>query len=74
MNRASSDGAVPGSGKIVGLVAAREMRERGRSKSFLISTVILVLGVAAAVVVPSVLGHDGRPVFRVEIVGRPARS
>ena len=72
MNRASSDGAVPGSGKIVSLVAAREMRERGRSKSFLISTVILVLGVAAAVVVPSVLGHDGRPVFRVEIVGRPA--
>ena len=73
MNRASGGGAVLASGRIVGLVAAREVRERGRSRSFLISTVILVLGVAAAVVVSSVLGHNGRPVFRVEIVGRPTQ-
>jgi len=52
----------------VRLVAGREVRERGRSKVFWIGTSVLLLGVAAAIVVP-VLGHHGQQTFRVGIVG-----
>lgn len=37
------------------LVAAREMRERGRSKAFLASIVLMLAGVVAAIVLPAVL-------------------
>ena len=49
----------------VRLVAGRELRERGRSKAFWIATSVLLLGVAAAIVVPATFGHHGQQTFRV---------
>ncbi|MCZ7528073.1 MAG: ABC transporter permease [Acidimicrobiia bacterium] len=43
----------------VRLVAAREIRERSRSGGFLASVVLMVLGVAAAIVLPAVLDTGG---------------
>ena len=40
------------------LVARRELRERGRSKAFLTSLVLMVLGVSAAVALPGLLEDD----------------
>ena len=37
------------------LVAAREMRERGRSSAFLASLLLMLIGVAAAIVLPAIL-------------------
>jgi ABC-2 type transport system permease protein len=37
------------------LVAAREVRERGRSRAFLASLLLMLIGVVAAIVLPSVL-------------------
>lgn len=42
------------------LVARRELRERGRSKAFLVSLVLMVLGVGAAVALPGLLEADDR--------------
>ena len=53
----------------VRLVAARELRERGRSKAFWIGTSVLVLGVVAAIVVSAIFGHHGEQTFRVGTVG-----
>lgn len=44
----------------VGLIAARELRERSRQKSFKLSTALMALGLLAAVVVPQVLSDRGR--------------
>jgi len=52
----------------VRLVAGREVRERGRSKVFWVGTCVLLAGVAAAIVVPAMLGHHGQA-FRVGTVG-----
>jgi ABC-2 type transport system permease protein len=41
------------------LVAAREIRERSRSGAFIASVVVMVLGVAAAIVLPAVLDTGG---------------
>ena len=53
----------------VRLVAGREVRERGRSKVFWVGTSVLLAGVAAAIVVPAVLGHHGQQTFQVGTVG-----
>jgi ABC-2 type transport system permease protein len=53
----------------VRLVAGRELRERGRSKAFWITTAVLLLGVVAAIVVPATFGHHGQQTFRVGTVG-----
>lgn len=39
------------------LIARREIAERSRAKSFRIVTVVLMLAVAAAVVIPALVGH-----------------
>lgn len=58
----------------VGLVAGREITSRLRSKSFLISTGVLMLAVLASVILSSVLGaQDGEPV-RVAVVGDAASA
>jgi ABC-2 type transport system permease protein len=44
--------------RAVRLVARREMRERSRSKGFRISTVVVLLGVAALVVLPKFLDSE----------------
>ena len=39
----------------VWLVAAREIRERGRSRAFLVSLLVMLLAVAAAIALPAFL-------------------
>lgn len=55
------------------LIARRELREGARARSFRIVTVILVLAVAAAVVIPAV-AHGPRKVQKVGIVGGSAAA
>ena len=50
------------------LVAAREIRETTRRKSFWIVLVVLALAATAAVVVPTLLDDDGTR-YRVAVVG-----
>ncbi|HEX6953516.1 MAG TPA: ABC transporter permease [Agromyces sp.] len=58
----------------VGLVAGREITSRLRSKSFLVSTGVLMLVVLASVILSSVLGaQDGEPA-RVAVVGDAASA
>ena len=40
------------------LVAAREVRERGRSRAFVVSLVLMLLAVATAIVLPALLDQD----------------
>ncbi len=42
----------------VGLVAARELRERLRGRVFRVATVLILAAVAAAIVIPAQLGHN----------------
>ena len=53
----------------VRLIAGRELRERGRSKTFWIGTSVLLLGIVAAIIVPAMFGHHGQQTFRVGTVG-----
>lgn len=53
---------------IVRLVAARELRERFRQRSFRISTAFLALALLAAVIVPQVLGDDASPTYEIGLV------
>jgi ABC-2 type transport system permease protein len=55
------------------LVAEREVRQRGRSRAFAASTVILLLAVAAGVAIPAILAHRSKP-ERVGIVGGTAAT
>jgi ABC-2 type transport system permease protein len=50
------------------LVARRELRQRGRSRVFAISTVVLMVAVALAVALPAILSRHAKP-QRVGIVG-----
>jgi ABC-2 type transport system permease protein len=52
----------------VGLVAARELRERLRGRAFRIGTVLILAVIAAAIVIPTVRG-DKTSVQRVGVVG-----
>jgi ABC-2 type transport system permease protein len=52
----------------VGLVAARELRERLRGRAFRIGTVLILAVIAAAIIIPAVRG-DRADVQRVGIVG-----
>ncbi|HJR93443.1 MAG TPA: hypothetical protein VJ938_13445, partial [Acidimicrobiia bacterium] len=45
--------------KGVWLVAARELKERGRSKAYLISSIFTIIIVLGAIFVPALLGGDG---------------
>src|SRR5215472_8220571 len=54
--------------RLTAIVAEREIRQRGRSRAFAVSTIVLLLVVAAAVVIPAVLAHTAKP-QRVGIVG-----
>jgi ABC-2 type transport system permease protein len=50
------------------LVARRELVERGRDRSFLISTVTVVVIVLAVVLMPRLLGFDGPTTYDVGVV------
>lgn len=52
------------------LMARRETDERMRARSFRVVTVIMILAVACAVVVPALVGHQ-RKAERVGLVGAP---
>jgi ABC-2 type transport system permease protein len=52
----------------VGLVAARELRERVRGRIFRVGTLLVLAAVAAAIVIPVALGHKAS-VQRVGVVG-----
>ena len=60
--------SAPKPGGPVTLIAAREIRERVRSRTFRIGTAIVLLAVAAAVVIP-VLRHNAHSTQHVGIVG-----
>lgn len=50
------------------LVARRELRERGRSKAFIISCVVTLLLVGAALIVPRLVGGDAA-IHKIGVVG-----
>lgn len=50
------------------LVAGRELRERGRSKSFIISCVVTLLLVGAALTIPGLVGGDAET-HKIGVVG-----
>jgi ABC-2 type transport system permease protein len=50
------------------LVARRELRQRGRTRIFAISTIILLLAVALGVALPAILSRNAKP-ERVGVVG-----
>ena len=59
--------------RMTALVAEREVRQRGRSRAFAVSTVVLLLVVAAAVAIPAIVAHHSKP-QRVGIVGAPVAA
>lgn len=58
----------------VGLVAGREISSRVRSKSFLISTAILVVFVAAAIIISNLVSNSGATATTVASVGDAGAS
>ena len=44
---------------VVGMVAGREVRERLRGRIFRVGTIVMLLGVGAAVVIPAINKHSG---------------
>ncbi|HSL27485.1 MAG TPA: ABC transporter permease [Acidimicrobiia bacterium] len=50
------------------LVAKRELRERGRSKAFLISSAVTLVLVVAAIVLPQILG-GGPTTYQIGVIG-----
>jgi ABC-type Na+ efflux pump permease subunit len=59
--------------RLTAIVAQREIRQRGRSRAFAVSTVVLLLVVAAGVTIPAILARNAKP-QRVGIVGGPVAS
>jgi ABC-2 type transport system permease protein len=59
--------------RLTAIVAEREIRQRGRSRAFAISTIVLLLVVAAGVTIPAILAHHAKP-QRVGVVGGPTAS
>jgi len=54
--------------RLTAIVAQREIRQRGRSRAFAVSTIVLLLVVAAGVAIPAILAHNTKP-QRVGVVG-----
>ena len=55
----------------VSLVASREARERGRGRTFMVSTVLGIILVVGAIVAASVLRpHDTTPTYQIGLVGQ----
>ena len=58
---------------MVGLVARREITTRVRERSFLISTGVTLLIIAAVIIVPTLLSRGGDEV-KVGLLGDPGRG
>jgi len=54
--------------RLTAIVAQREIRQRGRSRAFAVSTIVLLLVVAAGVAIPAILANHSKP-QRVGVVG-----
>jgi ABC-2 type transport system permease protein len=54
---------------MIGLVASREVRQRGRSRAYLVTTILLLVAVAAGVVIPALLANHSNTPQKVGIVG-----
>jgi ABC-2 type transport system permease protein len=54
--------------RVTWLIARRELRQRGRSRVFAVSTVVLLLAVVLGVVIPAIVAHGAKP-QRVGVVG-----
>jgi ABC-2 type transport system permease protein len=54
--------------RLTAIVAQREIRQRGRSRAFAISTIVLLLVVAAGVAIPAIVAKNAKP-QRVGVVG-----
>jgi ABC-2 type transport system permease protein len=52
----------------VGLVASREIRERVRGRIFRVGTVVILLGVVAAIVIPKITSSNSSPPQRVGVI------
>ena len=63
-------GAIEHSLGDVGLVAGREIRERVRGRIFRVGTIIMLGGVAAAVVIPTLHKSSGTTTQTIGVVGR----
>jgi ABC-2 type transport system permease protein len=59
---------------VVGLVAAREVRQRVRGRVFRVATLLILAGVAAAVVIPTVSRGKAHPRQVVGVLGTTAPS
>ena len=60
-------------GRPIRLVAGREVRQRLRGRAFRVATLLLLLGLAAAIVVPVATKSKSRP-QRVGVVGVPVQT
>jgi ABC-2 type transport system permease protein len=47
--------------RLTAIVAQREIRQRGRSRAFAISTIVLLLVVAAGVAIPAIVAKNAKP-------------
>src|SRR5436190_13299195 len=54
--------------RLTAIVAQREIRQRARSRAFAVSTIVLLLVVAAGVTIPAILAHNAKP-QRVGVAG-----
>jgi ABC-2 type transport system permease protein len=54
--------------RLTAIVAQREIRQRGRSRAFAVTTIVLLLVVAAGVTIPAIVAHNAKP-QRVGVVG-----
>jgi ABC-2 type transport system permease protein len=59
---------------VISLVARRELRERARSRSFMISTLFILLVVSAVGVLPALLEEDDAKPRRIEVIGLGAEE
>jgi ABC-2 type transport system permease protein len=59
--------------RLTAIVAGREVRQRGRSRAFVISTIVLLIVVAAGVLIPALLANRAKP-QRVGITGGQAAA
>ena len=57
-----------GTTNVIALVCAREIRQRVRGRIFRVATVVILLGVGAAIVIPT-LHHAHTPTERVGVIG-----
>jgi ABC-2 type transport system permease protein len=59
--------------RLTAIVAQREIRQRGRSRAFAVSTIVLLLVVAAGVTIPAILANNAKP-QRAGVVGAPVAA